>query len=155
MNKEEIIQVIKEYLSEPITLKFKRLSQDAKAPLQKNASDSCWDLFATTCHTEDNYIEYGTGIALEIPKGYEVKIFPRSSVSNTGLVLANSVAVIDESYVSEVMIRFKSIAPYPGRRYIIGDRIAQLQLVKRVPTVLEEVTEITETGRGKFGSTGA
>lgn len=146
--------IVRDILAEPVQLKFKKLIADAKAPFKKNQSDSCYDVFAASMSVEQNYIEYGTGIALEIPEGYEVKVFPRSSVSNTGLVLANSVGVIDETYRSELMIRFKAISPYPGPRYALGERIAQIQLVKRVPTDLVEVESIDATGRGGFGSTG-
>ena len=154
MTPEDVKALVIEVLNEPVTLKFKKLIEQATTPVRKNSTDSCFDVYATSKSIEGNYIEYGTGVSLVIPEGYEVKLFARSSISNTGMVLANSVGVIDETYRLDLMVRFKSVYPYAGQPYNIGDRIAQIQLVKRVPTVLEEVTEVSQTGRGGFGSTG-
>jgi dUTP pyrophosphatase len=44
---------------------------------------------------EFGYLEYGTGLAIEIPEGHVGLLFPRSSISNSGLILTNSVGVID------------------------------------------------------------
>lgn len=151
---DSLKKLIKEIINEPVTLCYKKLYEDAKDPVKKYDSDSCWDVFAASFSHEENYLEYGTGLAFDIPPGYEIKVYPRSSVSVTSLVLANSVGVVDETYKKELMIRFKTVAPYTGRRYIVGDRIAQIQLVKRVNTDLKEVPEIDPSGRGGFGSTG-
>lgn len=151
---DQIREIVRNEVEKPVQLKFKLLGGTARAPMKKNNSDSCFDVFASSVQSEANYIEYGTGLALEIPPGYEVKVYARSSVSNTGLILANSVGVIDESYRQELMVRFKAVAPYPGARYMVGDRIAQIQLVKRVETELVEVETIGATDRGGFGSTG-
>jgi len=101
------------------------------------------------------YIEYSFGLAFEIQEGYAGFIFPRSSISKTGLLLANAVGVIDSSYRGPVTARFKHI---PGtKRYEIGDRVAQLVILK-----LEDVEiEITDTlsdsdrGTGGYGSSGS
>jgi dUTP pyrophosphatase len=153
---ETILSNIKINLSKPVVLEYKKLLPDVEDPYRKYDTDSCFDLKAHSINHQSNYIEYGTGLVFNIPRGYELKVYPRSGISATSMMLANSVGVIDEDYTGELMIRMKNIAGYSGRRYEIGDRIAQVQLVKKQPTSLKEVDHIKKTPRGSggFGSTG-
>lgn len=80
----------------PVKVKFKKLHPDAKIPTKANEEDSGYDITAIDDgEITDTYIQYKTGIAIEVPKGYDIKIFPRSSVSKTNLILANSVGLVD------------------------------------------------------------
>ena len=134
-------------------LKFKKLDSKAIIPTIANKWDAGMDLTATSINVVNNsnygYIEYGTGIAVEIPKGYCGLLFPRSSISDTGLILANSVGLIDSGYRGEIKLRFKYIMD--TRHYEIGDRIGQLVIMKLHNIQIEEVNELASSERGEKG----
>jgi dUTP pyrophosphatase len=161
-----------------IQVKFRRISPDATVPTKAHASDSGFDLTAVSepFVGEDGYLQYHTGIALELPEGYEGQIRPRSSISKYDLVLANGgPGTIDESYRGEIIVRFKPVdrfaqGPFVSglfptvstqnidklRVYHKGDRIAQLVIVPVPRVELIEVENLSETARGTggFGSSG-
>ena len=98
-----------------------------------------------------------TGLVVEVPTGYFLGIFARSSTPlKRGLVVANGVGVIDPDYSGpndEVMIQVLNVTD-SDVRIQRGDRLAQ-GIVLPVPRVTwEEVTELREATRGGFGSTG-
>ena len=80
-------------------VKIKKLDSKAVTPAYAKAGDAAVDLTAISLSKVDKdefgYLEYGTGLAIEIPEGYVGLLFPRSSISNSGLILTNSVGVID------------------------------------------------------------
>ena len=141
-----------------IKVKIKKLHPDAVVPNYAHENDICVDLTAVSKNKVDKgkygYIEYGCGFAIDIPVGYVGRIVPRSSVSNTGLILANTPGTVDPGYHGEIFCRFKAI---PGtEEYEIGDRIAQMS-VEEVPKIeFEEVDDLGESERGEkgWGSTG-
>lgn len=89
-------------------VKFKKLHPDASVPQKAHPSDAGFDLVATS-RVFDEYgcATYGTGIAVEIPKGYVGLVFPRSSICKQDIFLTNSVGVIDSGYRGEIMAKFK------------------------------------------------
>ena len=139
-------------------VKFKKLNPNAIVPSYSKPGDAGLDLTATSKdylnNTKYGFTEYGTGLAVEIPEGYVGLLFPRSSISNTGLILANSVGVIDSGYRGEIKFRFKYIPDTAD--YDIGDRIGQLIILPYPSIETEEVEELnsTERGEGGFGSSG-
>lgn len=139
-------------------LKIKKIKEQAVLPKYAYEHDSCFDLTAVDMNIvqeEDyGYIEYGTGLVIQIPEGYTGLIFPRSSVSKTGLILSNSVGVIDCGYLGEIKFRFKYIAG--TKYYSVGDRIGQMMILPIPKIEFEEVQEFeaTERGDGGFGSSG-
>lgn len=140
-------------------IKIKKLSEAAVIPSYAKDGDAGLDLTATSLEVVDTgdygYISYGTGLAIEIPTGYVGLIYPRSSISKTGHILANSVGVIDSGYRGEIQVRFKTIPD--TTIYKVGDKIAQL-IIKPYPEIqFEEVEELSNTdrGEGNFGSTGS
>ena len=145
-------------------VKFGKLHDDAVLPTYAKKGDAGMDLVATSVTEKPGkhgfvhvlkYIEYGTGIAVEIPEGYVGLLFPRSSVTKQDLMLKNSIGVIDSGYRGEIMLRFKSIKPQK-ERYEIGERIGQLLIIpipKIEPIWALELSD-TERGSGGFGSTG-
>ncbi len=88
-------------------VKIKRLNSNAKIPTYANPGDAGMDIYATSMKFTEDYIEYGTGLSFEVPEGYVMLIFPRSSISNKDLVLSNSVGVLDSGYRGELRFRFK------------------------------------------------
>lgn len=150
--------------------KVKLLHSDAKIPEQAHAFDTGHDLMATSMkiHPSGRYVEYGTGIAVQVQKGYAFKVRARSSVSKYDLVLANSVGTIDNQYQGEIILRFKITKPYFSRffggikrrlpkMYQVGDRIGQIILEKTYKIdweVVEDFSTSIKRGAGGFGSTG-
>lgn len=99
--------------SEPINVKIKRLHPDAVIPTQAHANDAGFDLYAV----EDTVIEPGetvlikTGIAVQLPPGYELQVRPRSGISlKTKLRVANAPGTVDASFTGEVGIIIDNIS---------------------------------------------
>lgn len=82
-------------MNNSINIKFKKLCKKAVVPIKAHVTDAGFDLTASTKIVTDKYIEYGTGIAMEIPTGYVGFLFANSRVSKYDLDLANAVGVID------------------------------------------------------------
>ncbi len=155
-------------------VKFKKLHEDAVLPSYAKSGDAGMDITTTsngiTKHSGDRedmwyYVEYKTGLAVEIPDGYVGLMFPRSSISKSALMLANAVAVVDSGYRGEICFRFKVDAGLLQEEkfhtenaavYKKGDRIGQLMILP-YPTIEPEfVDELSESerGQGGWGSTG-
>lgn len=140
---------------------FKKLSPKAVTPTYATSGDAGLDI---TCigyqiDKDNNYIEYFTGLALEIPAGHVGLLFPRSSVSKTDLQLANCVGVVDSGYRGELTFRYKfrKDAFFASlKRYQEGDRVGQLMVLPYPEIELEEIKELAESerGAGSYGSTG-
>lgn len=94
-----------------MNVKIKKLHPDAVIPKYATIGDAGLDLTAVSMNIDKSgmFIEYGTGLAIEIPQGYVGLLFPRSSVSKTSLILANHVGVIDSGYRGEIKFRFKDL----------------------------------------------
>ena len=97
-----------------------------------------------------------TGLFLEIPKGYEAQIRPRSGLANKqGITCLNSPGTVDSDYRGEIKIILINLSAEPQ---IIkhGDRIAQMVISKTETAKLELVQQLNETQRGEggFGHTG-
>lgn len=98
----------------------------------------------------------GTGLYLEIPKGYEVQVRSRSGLAiKNGVSVLNSPGTIDSDYRGEIGIILINEGTYPFE-IKKGDRIAQLVLQPVIQMKFEEVEELsdTERGSGGFGSSG-
>lgn len=148
-----------------LAVRYKETSVDAKAPSYAREGDAGLDLTACTeavlgvteLYGPQPYIEYETGIALEIPEGYVGLIFPRSSISKYDLALCNSVGVIDSKFRGNIRFRFRLTTDLDRAKiYNKGDKIGQL-IIMPYPTVeLFKVDQLEETerGEGSFGSSG-
>jgi dUTP pyrophosphatase len=139
-------------------VKIKKLSDKAVLPIYTKNGDAGMDVTAISKTVVDKgnygYIEYGTGLAFQLEEGYYIDIRPRSSISNTGMILSNAPGTLDENYIGELKVRFKWIPDTV--QYEVGERIAQIMVKKYETVEWEEVNELTETNRGDagFGSTG-
>ena len=140
-------------MSENLVLKIKKLDEKAILPKYARDDDAAMDVTAVRREIQEGYIEYGTGLALEVPKGYVCLIFPRSSVTKKGMMLKNSVGVLDSGYRGELILRFQRTG---GDLYEVGERIGQIMLIPHPYVDVQEVSELSETTRGEggFGSTG-
>ena len=155
-------------------LRFKKLDENAVLPSYAKEGDAGLDITAISdpsptisSNGEDlwHYIEYKTGLSVEIPEGYVGLLFPRSSVSKSALILANSVGVVDSGYRGEICFRFKldghvskeaqefkvKIASYKA-----GDRIGQLVVLPYPKIEAEWAETLSSSQRGEtgFGSSG-
>jgi dUTP pyrophosphatase len=157
-------------------VKIKKLVPNAVIPTYAKPGDAGMDLIAVSVNDSINYIEYGTGLAIEIPEGYVGLIFPRSSNSKKDLLLCNSVGVIDSGYRGEIKLRYKKIMNpseektnilqniftnsstliYEIERYDVGDKVGQIMILPIPFVEFTEVSELSQTDRGDggFGSTG-
>ena len=146
---------------------IKKLHPDAVIPSYAKAGDAGMDMVAidSTISEDGLYVEYGTGIAVEVPEGYVGLIFPRSSVSKTTMILSNHVGVIDSGYRGEIKFRFKDLnmqQDFDGSWYCdetvyeVGNKIGQLVILPYPQIELVEATELSDTDRGEggFGSSG-
>ena len=111
---------------------------------------------------EDVNLEFGQskvislGVSMELPDGYEAHVAPRSSTfKNFGLLQANSIGIIDNSYSSDEDIwRWPALAMRDTVVHV-NDRICQFRIVKNQPKIeFMEVEHLGGTVRGGFGSTG-
>lgn len=132
-----------------------QVNPNAQLPQRQHSTDAGADLFS--CEDIDLYPEetklVGTGISVKIPQGYTGLIFNRSSQGKRGIILPNSVGVIDTDYRGELKVILKNIS---NDLYKIkcGDRIAQLVIVPIKLVDFHDSWNDTERGSGGFGSTG-
>ena len=135
------------------------LTRTAKIPTYAHEMDACADIYAvediTILPGETKLIS--TGIAMAIPEGWVVHIYPRSSIgAKTPLRLANSVGVIDAQYRDEVKIIYTNTSDLPFQVHQ-GDRIAQMSLDPSPMARFVEVEDVKAFGtdrQGGIGSTG-
>jgi dUTP pyrophosphatase len=137
-------------------IRFVRRDEEAVFPTKALPGDIGWDLTAIRKHVVLPYgaVLYDTGIAVSPPEGYYVEIVPRSSLSKTGWMLANSVGIVDRQYVGNIYIALTRVNPDAPPLQTPFCR-CQLILRKAEDAVMEEVEDLLDTvrGMGGFGST--
>lgn len=140
-------------------IRIKRIHPDAQLPTYAHGplEDAGMDVRSVENATLEPNVPQaiGTGLALEIPSGYEVQVRPRSGLAlKHALTLPNSPATIDPGYRGELKVILLNLGKSP---YVIhaGDRIAQL-VVARYEAVEWAEGELGESvrGEGGFGSSG-
>jgi dUTP pyrophosphatase len=96
------------------------------------------------------------GISMQLPKGYEAIIAPRSSSFKYWKILqTNGIGVIDESYCGNDDQWGMLVYPLEEGYIQKGDRICQFRIQKKMPEIeFEEVEDLGNETRGGFGSTG-
>lgn len=101
-------------------------------------------------------IMVGTGVKVEIPKGFMGLVVPRSSTGKKGLCLANTVGIIDSDYQGEIMLNIVNTNTdmFLGYR---KDRLFQLVILPIAMSkfvFVDSFSKVTNRGEGGFGSTG-
>lgn len=168
--------------NEPVKLGVYRIYEHAMLPTFATDGSACFDVYAslpddsTIKVYSSNFQDYAkvpvrsdcitiynghramipTGIIFDIPQGYSVRLHARSGLAlKNGIVLVNQEAVIDSDYVQEtfVLIENTSLVPF---EVTDGMRICQGELVKNIPTLINEsvVPPEERNRKGGFGSTG-
>jgi dUTP pyrophosphatase len=146
------------------SIRFVKLHPDATMPIRASEGAAGWDFFTVGIpeRIQDRFGNpiyfFHTGIAVEIPPGFFMGLYPRSSLGKKGFSLSNSVGVIDEDYRGEVMFLLRPSGTIPDDFSWdeLGKRLVQGILLPYVPMVFEEVTQLSKTARqsGGYGSTG-
>ena len=96
------------------------------------------------------------GIVMKLPNGYEAHVVPRSSTfKNFGIIQANSMGIIDNSYCGENDQWFFPAIALRDTLINFNDRICQFRIIEKMkPVNFIEVDKLDEKSRGGFGSTG-
>ena len=150
---------MKRYYTSSMKIRLKKLSPDAQMPTYAHGpdEDAGMDLRAT----EHAVLKpgtprgVGTGLAIELPPGYEAQVRPRSGLAlKHAITLPNSPATIDPGYRGEIRVILLNL----GREdYVIhpGDRIAQMVIARYEAVEWEEgALSDSQRGEGGFGSSG-
>ena len=140
-------------------LAVRRLSAAATAPSRSYDGDAGLDLHAAEAATIEpgERASVGTGIAVELPEGYAGLVLPRSGLAaRHGIALVNAPGLIDAGYRGELRILLLNTDRREPFSVTVGERIAQLVIVRAEPVVPVEVGELTVSERAErgFGSSG-
>jgi dUTP pyrophosphatase len=141
-----------------VDVKIEKVHKDAIIPTYSHHDDACCDLYIV----EDYVLHAGTrlllrtGIAIEIPTGFEVQIRPRSGLAlKHGISIVNAPGTVDAQYRNEIRI----LAINLGDKDVAlrkGDRCAQMCIKPVFKMDFEEVDKLnpSDRGLGGWGSTG-
>lgn len=140
-----------------VKVRVKKLSENASVPFYATPGAAGCDIRVVETLEVPGHCTrlFKTGLAVEIPEGWEIQIRSRSGLSLKGITVANSPGTIDSDYRGEIGILIRN-----DRSDIIrlnaGERVAQLVLAPVYQAEFEEAEELstTERGSGGFGSTG-
>ena len=96
------------------------------------------------------------GVSMNLPKDYEAHVVPRSSTyKNWGIIQANHMGVIDNSYCGNNDIWYFPAIAIRDTHICKNERICQFRIIKKQPTlVFEEVSMLADKDRGGIGSSG-
>ncbi len=139
-----------------MTIKIKKLKEDAILPRYAHPGDAGMDLFSNEeflLRAGERHL-YKTGISMELPSGYVSLVWDKSSLPYHHGIKSMG-GVIDATYRGEYgVILFNT----SQEDYLIkkGDKIAQVLIQKVEEAEIKEVSELSETSRGGggYGSTG-
>ena len=143
-----------------VKILVKKFYKNVKLPVYKTSGSSGMDLVAYIKNKiiiKPSKTEIiSTGIAIAIPKNYEIQIRPRSGLAaKKGISVLNTPGTIDSDYRGEIKIILINLSK---ELFVVksGDRIAQMILCPIAKGKLKEVKNLPKTMRGKkgFGSTG-
>jgi len=143
-----------------VKILVKKFDKNIKLPVYETSGSSGMDLVAYIKNkiniNPGKTAMIPTGIAVAIPKNYEIQIRPRSGLAaKKGISVLNTPGTVDSDYRGEIKIILINLSK---KSFVVksGDRIAQMILCPVVKGELQEVKNLPKTVRGKggFGSTG-
>src|SRR4030042_6368100 len=134
-------------------IKIKLLNNDANVPVKATEHSSGYDIFSSVEHNlkKGSYELISTGIIIELEKGMEAQIRPRSGLSiKHGITVLNSPGTIDADYRGEVCIILINLSE---ENFVIqdGERICQMVIAKHEKAEWIRVDILDETDRGTGG----
>ena len=134
------------------SFRYKKTLDGAVTPSKNRFSDSGFDLTLIRLINRIGLTSYyDTGIQVQPDNGYYFELYGRSSISKTGYILANSVGVIDRSYIGNIIVALIKIDPNAP------DLILPKKLVQIIPkrlhllNAVESLIDLDETIRGSNG----
>ena len=146
--------------SSAVTVRWRRLRPAAVLPRYMTAGAAGLDLASAAdgplTLNPGERLGVPTGLAMELPAGYEGQVRPRSGLaSRVGVTVVNAPGTIDADYRGEVVVLLVNLGQQP-HTIAPGDRVAQLVIAPVTRAELVEVQELsgTERGGGGFGHTG-
>lgn len=165
---EDVVQTNKK-----LVVPVKKLKPGAVLPHLAKPGDAASDLYALDFEVKGDVAIIGTGLAFEIPEGYEGQVRSRSGLGMKGITISHGLGTIDSGYRGEVKVmlshhgsqqpwlekggRAETIGVHVGNELIkVGDRVAQLA-IREVPQVeFIAVENLSDSDRGEsgFGSSG-
>lgn len=142
---------------EVVTIKIRYTTNEIDRIKQVDIGDWIDLRLAQDAHLEKNEFKLlSLGVAMKLPVDYEALVIPRSSTfKNYGIIMANSIGLIDESYCGNDDIWH--FPAYATREVYIpkNTRICQFRILKHQPYIMfTDVLKLSDKDRGGFGSTG-
>ena len=169
---EEIYDILKA----PTRVLCYREDKNIPLPAYQTEGAACCDLHVKSIEIKGHKMICHTGLHVALPEGYEMEIRPRSGLTKTKLIIANSPGTVDADYRGEILVIFEAIDgtnlfPYYNNYinngvtselhfpYGVGDRCAQLLIRRYEEIAWQEVDSLanlgeTKRGNGGHGSTG-
>lgn len=169
---EEIYDILKA----PTRVLCYREDKNIPLPAYQTEGAACCDLHVKSIEIKGHRMICHTGLHVALSEGYEMEIRPRSGITKTKLIIANSPGTVDADYRGEILVIFEAIDgtnlfPYYNNYinngvtselhfpYGVGDRCAQLLIRRYEEIAWQEVDSLanlgeTKRGNGGHGSTG-
>ena len=164
---EEIYDILKA----PTRVLCWREDKSIPLPAYQTEGAACCDLHVKSIEIKGHRMICHTGLHVALPEGYEMEIRPRSGLTKTKLIIANSPGTVDEDYRGEILVIFEAIDginlfPYYNNYinngvtselhfpYGVGDRCAQLLIRRYEEIAWHEVDTLEELGKTKRGNGG-
>lgn len=140
-----------------LKVKIQKISEDAILPSYAHEGDAGMDIYSIKEYIvqPSHRVLVATGIKVEVPKGYEMQVRPKSGLAlKEGITVLNTPGTIDSGYRGEVGV---IVINHSSKDYKIekGQKIAQavFNKIERAVFVESKLSE-TKRGEGGFGSTG-
>lgn len=141
-------------------MNFVKTNDLAKTPTRGSEYAAGYDLYAATSYDAiiqpHTTVKFDTGLRIELPEGTFGAIYPRSGLATKqNLIIRNNVGIVDQDYRGNVIVALYNDSDI-DQLVPAGSRIAQLVVTPYIAVEFNEVSELSETGRGEggFGSTG-
>lgn len=164
---EEIYDILKA----PTRVLCWREDKSIPLPAYQTEGAACCDLHVKSIEIKGHRMICHTGLHVALPEGYEMEIRPRSGLTKTKLIIANSPGTVDEDYRGEILVIFEAIDginlfPYYNNYinngvtselhfpYGVGNRCAQLLIRRYEEITWHEVDTLEELGKTKRGNGG-
>lgn len=153
--KTKLGRLLYQFDAVPVSVKFKKLTNTAIPFKYSRDGDACMDIYADmdACINPGETVIVKSGIAVEIPEGFEGIVRGRSGLASQGISV--HLGTIDETYRGDVgvIVTNNSLQTFGIHK---GNRIAQFTVKPVYPVQLVEADELTDTERGEqgYGSSG-
>lgn len=150
-------KAVTESLPDFPVLKVKNIHPAAQPLKRAYENPACTDISIVRLLKVENGVAYfGTGISVEIPSGYYVRLYPRSSLHKYGWTLVNSVGIIDEDYRGEIIVALHPVSMNtPVDNLVVDTNLplyaCQLELVQKQNFDIQYVDTVSSTERGDRG----